>query len=99
MHSDRMDAHGEVMDAFKVAFFAELEKDGYVKKGEKKVDFLAKGNKVSINGKDLSDAQSRKYIELIRRFGFNAGPDHEFNININKNNVAIGSMSRRKKEE
>ena len=100
LHSDRMNEHSIIMDALKKELFAELEKDGLLKKDAKSLNFTIKNDVVKVNGKKLSDPQAKKYIQLIQSYGINASTDgdSEWHFRIKNNSTSIGTHHTTKEE-
>lgn len=99
MHDDRMAAHDIVMTAFKKELFAALIQDGFIKNKEDDVDLMVKNGKVEINGKNLSEEQSEKYLKMIEDYGFQVREDKTWGIKMNKRGTSIGTFTTTKKEE
>lgn len=95
MHDDRMAAHDIIMKAFKKELFDELTKDGLIKSKNDDFELMVNNSQVEINGKTLTDAQSEKYIKLIKSYGFRIEEGKSWGIIMNKNNTSIGTFGKR----
>ena len=54
------------LSSLRKAFEAELEKDGFLKEGNKKYEFELSDKSLKINGKEQSKAMHEKYLKLYQ---------------------------------
>lgn len=98
IHQDRMKAHNKIMEAFKGEFFVALKKDGFVKNEDDDIDFRVKGNTITVNGKQLSDTQAQKYLQMVKKYGFEVEGEHEWHYRKSSNSSTIGTYHKSKEE-
>lgn len=98
IHRDRMDAHREIMDAFKKEFYPELIKDGFIKNEEDAIAVRAKGNSVWVNDNKLPFQQARKYLRMIRKYGFEIPEEGEWVYERSGSSQTFGTRSKTKEE-
>lgn len=92
-HDERMKAHDVIMAAFEEEFFATIEADGYGKKSDKKLDFEVENGQVTINGTTLNNQQAQKYLQMLKKYGFEPPKDGKFFFKIGEKNRSIGTSS------
>ena len=71
------------MDKLRNAFEQELQKDGFLKNGDKKYEFELSDKALKINGKSQSKAMHEKYIKLYQEKS-GARANGNFNIQFNE---------------
>lgn len=98
IHRDRMDAHREIMDAFKKEFYPELIKDGFIKNEEDAIAVRAKGNSVWVNDNKLPFQQARKYLRMIRKYGFEIPEEGEWVYERSGSSQTFGTRHKTKEE-
>lgn len=98
MHNDRMAAHDIVMKAFKKELIENLMQDGLIKNQEDDIDLMVKDGQVEFNGKNLSEEQSKKYLDLIKRYGFRVHPKKTWGVKLTDKSTSIGTFSTKREE-
>ena len=60
-----------------------LAEDGFFKEGETKYTFELTNDKLSINGKEQSNAMHKKYLKLYRKHTNMDSADYDFSVQFN----------------